>query len=355
MIKTKKILVINHDDTILSYLKRELNLRGYGVSIAYSASSALQDLRNVTFDTIITRFGMPDMEARELIKQIKDVDPDAVIITILEEMDPEILSNCLGLGIYEFLSKPLDIEKLVFVVKKGMELHAILLSNRRLLQSIEEQKESLKKQNILLNKRIEELTKSSTRLYESLHVTYMRTIKALAQTIDARDHYTHSHSENVSRYAVRIAEAMQLSTHEVEMIRQACELHDIGKIGVHDKILSKETILTPEEREQIKLHPLKGAQILEPLNFLEGVIELVNQHHEHYDGSGYPFGHKKDEIPLGARIIHVADAYDAMTSARAYRKIPFTKSQAVEEVKKQSGIQFDPKVVSAFLKVVDEF
>ena len=355
MIKTRKILVINHDDTIASYFKHELNVRGYGVSIAYSASSALQDLRNVTFDLIITRFGMPDMEARQLIREIKKIDPDAVIITILEEMDSETLSICMGLGVYEFLSKPINTERLFFLVKKGTELHTILLSNRKLVQSIEEQKEALRRQNILLNKRIQELTKSSTRLYENLHTTYMRTIKALAQTIDARDHYTHSHSENVSRYAVRIAEVMEVSSHEIEMIRQACELHDIGKIGIHDKILSKETVLSSEEREQIKLHPLKGAQILEPLNFLEGVIELVNQHHEHYDGSGYPFGHKKDEIPLGARIIHVADAFDAMTSARAYRKVPLGKNQAIEEIKKNSGIQFDPKVVNAFLKVADEF
>jgi putative two-component system response regulator len=330
-------------------------VRGYGVSIAYSASSALEDLRNVTFDLIIARLGMPDMEARQLIQEIKNVDPDAVIITILEEMDSETLSSCAGLGVYEFLSKPINTERLLFLVNKGMELHKILFSNRKLVQSIEEQKEALRRQNLLLNKRIEGLTKSSTRLYENLHATYMRTIKALAQTIDARDHYTHSHSENVSKYAVRIAEAMQLSSHEVEMIRQACELHDIGKIGIHDKILSKETMLTPEEREEINLHPLKGAQILEPLDFLEGVIELVNQHHEHYDGSGYPFGHKKDEIPLGARIIHVADAYDAMTSARAYRKIPFDKNQAIAEIKKNSGIQFDPKVVNAFFKVVEEF
>jgi putative nucleotidyltransferase with HDIG domain len=181
----------------------------------------------------------------------------------------------------------------------------------------------------------------------------MRTIRVLAQAIDARDHYTHSHSENVARYAVAIASQMNLPAKEIELIRQACELHDLGKIGIEDSILLKPSELNTMEWEQIKKHPTIGAQILEPLTFLNGVVDLIRQHHEHYDGTGYPEGRKGEDILLGARIIHIADAYEAMCSARSYRKTPFSKMQAIEEIKKNSGTQFDPKIVEVFLKVAD--
>ena len=139
----------------------------------------------------------------------------------------------------------------------------------------------------------------------------------------------------------------------METVREACELHDLGKIGIGDAVLLKPSSLTPQEWEQVKKHPMTGAQILEPLTFLNDVIELVRQHHEHFDGTGYPEGRKGDDILLGARILHVADAYEAMTSARSYRKVPFTKEAAIAEIVKHRGTQFDPHVVDAFLKIVD--
>jgi HD-GYP domain-containing protein (c-di-GMP phosphodiesterase class II) len=131
-------------------------------------------------------------------------------------------------------------------------------------------------------------------------------------------------------------------------------LHDIGKIGVLDSILTKPAALTAEEWVQIKAHPQRGAQILEPLTFLSDVIEIVKQHHEHFDGSGYPAGLQGEEILLGARIIHLADAYDAMICARSYRLVPFSKDMAILEIKDKSGSQFDPVVVAAFLNIQDE-
>lgn len=224
---------------------------------------------------------------------------------------------------------------------------------QRLVQILKEQNISLQKQNTFLTKRIEESAKNLTRLYEDLRTTYMRAIKTLAQTIDARDHWTHSHSEKVAKCAVGIAEEMGLSVKEIEFIRDACELHDIGKIGVEDRILLKDSALTEQEWEQMKRHPIVGVQILEPLTFLSNAIKLIRQHHEHYDGSGYPDGLKGEEILLGARIIHLADAYDSMLSWRPYRKTPFSKEEAILEIKINSGKQFDPQVIEAFLRIVD--
>lgn len=179
----------------------------------------------------------------------------------------------------------------------------------------------------------------------------MQTVKALAQAIDAKDHYTHGHSEKVTKYALMITQEMGLKSEEIEDIRQASELHDLGKIGIHDYILTKPGKLTPEEWENVKLHSLKGAEILEPLDFLDGIIDLVRQHHERYDGKGYPHGLAGEQIKIGARIMAVADAFDAMISKRSYSEKPLTKEEAIEEIKKSSGSQFDPMVVGAFLRI----
>jgi len=194
----------------------------------------------------------------------------------------------------------------------------------------------------------------NARLYKSLSDLYMRTIMTLAATIDARDHYTRRHSVMVAKYSVAIAEAMKLPPERVEIIRQAANLHDIGKIGVHDFILLKPGKLTDEEWEEIKLHSVKGAEILEPLVvFLNGVIDMVKQHHERYDGKGYPGQYRDGEIDIGARIMAVADSFDAMLSERPYRKA-YSKKKAVEELRENSGTQFDPKIVEAFLEVLSK-
>ncbi len=351
--ESPKLLLVYDDETMARYIKEKVTANvGHPVAVEYTTGAALELLKASSYDIVMFRYGMPDINSVEFIKYVKKIDQDCVIIVFVEESDAEIPDETYKLSVYGFVAKPVNLEKLAFLVRKGIELRLLLVANRRLTQSLQEQNISLQRQNALLARRMEESTKSLARLYEDLRNTYMRTIKVLAQAIDARDHYTHSHSENVAKYAVMIAEQMGLSVKDTEVLRDACELHDLGKIGVEDRILSKPSSLTPEEFENIKRHPDTGAQILEPLAFLGGVVDLVRQHHEHYNGTGYPKGLKGDEILLGARIIHVADAYEAMTSARSYRKIPLSKEDAVGEIKKNTGTQFDPKVVEAFLKIV---
>lgn len=356
MVNTYRILLINNEEAISRYMRDELTIKGgYAVSLEYNYRQALETLRRAGFDIVIVKFGMPDTNGPAFLKELKGIDPDCIIIVLVDEAEPQLLRELYKLGAYDFIGKPINLEKLFFLIKKGVDLRTLMLAHHKLLEGLQEHNSSLQKQNTLLARRIEESTKNLTRLYEDLRQTYMRTIKVLAQTIDARDHYTHSHSENVARYAVAMAEQMHLSANDIALIRDACELHDLGKIGVEDSILGKSTSLTVEEWNQIKRHPQAGAQILEPLTFLNGVIDLVKQHHEHYDGSGYPEGRSGEDILLGARIIHVADAYEAMSSPRSYRKVPLTKEEAILEIKKNSGTQFDPKVIDAFLKVADRF
>ncbi len=193
----------------------------------------------------------------------------------------------------------------------------------------------------------------NARLYSSLEDSYMRTVSALTSAIDAKDHYTHKHSEHVCEYALAIAKEIGLAEEQLKDLEQACQLHDIGKIGIEDYILTKPGKLSSEEWEKMKMHPVKSAEILRPLAFLSEVIKLVEQHHERYDGKGYPAELKAEEIALGARILTVADSFDAMFTDRPYRKA-LTKEEAIAELKKGSGTQFDPKVVEVFLRVLEK-
>jgi putative nucleotidyltransferase with HDIG domain len=330
-----------------------LNLGVCSISIESTAQAAVESLKQSTQDLVFIKPGMGKGDLVSLIAQLKDIDPDCLIVVLLEEQDGAKAKDLANLDIYDFLSIPINTDKLEFIIDKGFKLHTLLTANRKLFLGIKESNQALGKQNILLVKRIEESTINLSRLYEDLRSTYMRTIKVLAQAIDARDHYTHSHSENVARFVVEIANYMKLPEKEIELLRQACELHDLGKIGIEDSILLKAAPLTAAEWEQVRKHPTIGAQILEPLTFLNGVVDLVRQHHEHYDGSGYPEGRRGNDILLGARIIHIADAYEAMRSARSYRKKPLFKEEAILEIKRNSGTQFDPRIVDVFLKVVD--
>ena len=175
---------------------------------------------------------------------------------------------------------------------------------------------------------------------------YLGAIRALAAALDARDPYTAGHSERVSALSVLIARQLSLSEAEVDIIRLGALLHDIGKIGVADHILRKPSALSADEFEQIRRHPGLGARILRKVPFLEPHLAIVELHHERPDGKGYPFGLLGDNIPLDARIVHVADAFDAMTSARAYRPAR-AASVALVELQRYSGTQFDPASVDA--------
>lgn len=186
-------------------------------------------------------------------------------------------------------------------------------------------------------------------LFKELTSLYISTIRSLAKAIDAKDHYTNRHSEHVAELAVAIATELGLSAPEILKIQEASQIHDLGKIGIYDSIINKTDQLSPQEMEELKSHPLKGAQILEPIGFLSDIVEIIKQHHERFDGNGYPYGLKAEEIRLEARIIAVADAYDAMISDRSYRKA-LTKEEAIAELIKYSNTQFDRQVVNAFLK-----
>lgn len=196
------------------------------------------------------------------------------------------------------------------------------------------------------------LARRSFELYTKMRKVYLDTIRALAAAIDAKDPYTKGHSERVAETAVALAQELNLSDRDTENIEYTALLHDIGKIGIADSILGKKSSLTSQEFDKIKEHTIMGANIIEPVDFLKNSYRAIYHHHEKYDGKGYPDGIKSENIPILARIIAVADAYDAMGSDRPYRK-KLNKDKILEELKDQSGKQFDPEVVKALISVLD--
>jgi HD-GYP domain-containing protein (c-di-GMP phosphodiesterase class II) len=197
------------------------------------------------------------------------------------------------------------------------------------------------------------LARYSFTKYAETRAMFLGTVSALSQAIDAKDGFTRGHADRVSRIAGAIAREMGLSERNIEEIELAGMLHDIGKIGVEDQILMKPARLDPHEQELMRRHPIYGASILEPSESLRPLVPLVLHHHENFDGSGYPEGRKGEEIPLGSRIIIVADAYEAMTSDRIYRKA-IGHERAMDQLNRYKGIQFDPKVVRALGTLIEK-
>lgn len=192
----------------------------------------------------------------------------------------------------------------------------------------------------------------NARVYNNLEKVYLQVVETLTSIIDNKDNYTKGHSDRVAEYAVAIATSMGFKQNEIDDLRRACELHDLGKIIVSEYVLNKQDKLSESEWKEIKLHPTKAAEIIKPLKFLNGITDIIVQHHERYDGKGYPSGEKGESISLGARIAAVADSFDAMTSHRPYRKALSIK-EALDELNRGKGTQFDPKIVDVFVKVVE--
>jgi len=197
------------------------------------------------------------------------------------------------------------------------------------------------------------VTINNARLYQKIQDSYFEIVKALAQAIEVKDPYTHGHSARVMEYAVQIAQKLGLLEEEIESLRYAAILHDIGKIGVRGIILNNPNGLTTEEYDEVKRHPIIGENIITPIELLQPIRPLIRHHHEWYNGKGYPDGLSGENIPLGARILAVADAYDAMKSDRPYRKT-LTEETAIQELKRGNRTQFDPKTVEVFLELLKQ-
>lgn len=244
------------------------------------------------------------------------------------------VESIIAMNLHSFMCAPL--------ATKGAVLGLIYLDNQEKSNCFDENDVALL--SALANQSAVAIENS--RLYEDLQKAYHESIVALMNTIEAKDAYTRGHSRRTSRYSLGIAQEMKLHGEACKEIRTAAELHDIGKIGVRDLIIGKDTALSTMEFQNIQSHVLTGETILKPIEYLRFALPVIRHHHENYDGSGYPDGLKGDEIPLEARIVGVADAFDAMTTQRPYNE-PLSTKKALKKLEAQKGTQFDPDVVDA--------
>jgi len=335
----KPRLLIVDDEAEVRGVLHDLLSGPYQCGEAASAEDAIAELRKNDYQLVISDITMSGMSGLEMIPHVKVVSPDTVIVMISGMQTIESAINALRLGAFDYLMKPFDLRQAEAAVSRALDHHELIAAKRRYENHLEE----------LVTQRTAELDDA----LNSLENAYRSTLRALTAALETRDAETHGHSERVVTFSLRLGREYGLTSHEMKALEFGSLLHDIGKIGVPDAILRKPAKLTDEEWIKMREHPLHGQQILRGIKFLEGASRVVAQHHEKWDGSGYPLGLKNEEIDICARIFSVADAFDAITSDRVYRKgRPY--QAAAEELNEWIGRQFDPKVVEAFHRVPQE-
>ena len=333
-----RILIVD-DEVEITEILADLLSEEYDCIRAGSAEEALARLNDSVFQLVISDITMPGMSGLDMIPHVKEFAPDTVVVMISGMQTVESAIGALRLGAFDYLMKPFDLRQVEAVVKRALEHHDLVVAKQRYENHLEE----------LVEQRTIELDKA----LNSLEAAYRSTLKALTAALETRDSETHGHSERVVTYSLRLGREYGLSNEEMKALEFGSLLHDIGKIGVPDSILRKPAKLTEEEWVRMREHPLHGQQILRGIEFLQGASRVVAQHHEKWDGTGYPLGLRKEEIDICARIFAVADAFDAITSDRVYRRgKPY--EAAAQELDDWAGRQFDPKVVEAFHRVPKE-
>ncbi|PIV20298.1 MAG: two-component system response regulator [Deltaproteobacteria bacterium CG03_land_8_20_14_0_80_45_14] len=330
-----RILIVDDEEVICNILARRLTREGYSCVAAHNGKEALRHFYKDSFSLIISDIKMPEMDGIELLKKVKAVHPNMLVIMVTAYPEIDLALEAMRLGAYDFIIKPADMELVVLSVKKALE-------KKRLEEELDVYHKNLEKL-------VEERTVKLQLAYRTLKKAYLDSVKVLAEAIDAKDPYTRGHSDRVRRMSLRITASLGFTEERMEILEYGALLHDIGKIGIKDEILRKPGALTPEEYQTIQEHPLIGVKIVEGIEFFKDKIPMIRNHHEHFDGKGYPDGLAGETIPLEARIIAVPDAFDAMASLRPYRSA-MPLEDILLEMEKYKGKQFDPKILEIFLR-----
>jgi len=330
------ILYVEDETGLRNKATHFLNKIFENVETASNGAEALEKFLHDSYDIVLTDMLMPIMNGLELIENIRQHSEKQEVIVLSADTDSETLSKCIQLGVTGYLIKPIDFNQVLTVLDQSIDKLNAFREN----EVYKTQLESL----------VHERTEKVLLLQDEQISNYNHAIRSLVKMIEGRDTYTGGHSERVALYSLKIAEAMGYSPEECDLIYQAGILHDIGKITTPDAILLKPGKLSKNEYSLIKNHVNAGYDILSEVPMYSKFVDIIYAHHEHYDGSGYPRFLKGDEIPMAARIMAVADAFDAMTTGRIYKSRK-TSVEAVAELKELSGVWYDPKVIESALKV----
>lgn len=323
-----KIIAVDDDPGVIDTLSVFLKRSGYNLTGLTNPVEAVEKIKNEHFDLLILDFIMTPIHGDSVVEEIRKFNKDLYILLLTGHKDlAPPLETIRRLDIQGYCEKSDKQDQLLLLIESG-------------IKSIE-QMNTIKKIN-------EELSDT----YEKLENAYMESIETLRQTVEAKDVYTRGHSDRVSAFSVLIGEKLGLSENDIRILRIGGLFHDIGKIGVPDAILLKDSKLTDDEYSQIKNHPSIGAHILSNASIFVDMIPIVKHHHEKYDGTGYPSKLKGEDIPYLARIAAVADTFDAMTSVRPYRHA-LPMDVVKEEFRRCSGTQFDPQIAKVFMDILE--
>ena len=313
-------------------LVRLMEGEGFVCHEAPNGRAALELLERVPATLLLSDLHMPELDGMGLLREVRERRPDTAVIMITAVADVATAVSALAVGAMDYLTKPFHLDEVRARVRQALEKRRLILENRGYQLGLEAR-----------------VAEQSRRL-EAL---FLASIQSLADALEVKDTYTHGHSLRVSRYSVVIAETIGMSASEIQQIELGGRVHDIGKIGVREAVLNKAGPLTEDEYRHIMTHPVVGWRILSPLlHEMPMALNIGRGHHERYDGSGLPDQLVGGAIPFEARVVAVADTFDAMTSVRPYRPgVPLADTLA--ELRRCSGAQFDPQCVAAFCDAFD--
>lgn len=349
------LLFVDDEPNILSSLRRLFRPHGYQVAVAASGAEGLAHLSGHPVDLVISDMRMPEMDGAEFLQEVRQRWPETIRILLTGYADIESTVNAINKGeIFRYVSKPWNDQDIVLIVRHALERRALEKEKERLEALTARQNEELKELNAGLELKVQERTKEVRNAHEKLKTSFLTSIKVFANLIELRGSFLAGHSRRVADLARRIANAMKLDSADVQDVFLAGLLHDIGKIGFPDDLLSKPVSqFSGVEMGHYRKHPLKGEQSLMALDELRAAARIMRSHHERFDGQGFPDGLSADAIPVGARILAVANDYDSVQigNLTARRLSPDDARQFIYGGRER---RYDPAVVEAFMGVTGQ-
>lgn len=334
----RRILVVDDESTIRLALSRFLRTRGYDVEMADSGTAALGLLGQQRFSLMLCDLRMPGVSGLEVVPQALAQDPDLAIIMLTAVNDAQSATDALSRGAFDYLTKPVELPDLQAAVERA---------SARRMRALERQAiDRLIREEVAIRTMQLEQEKGALR---GLTVSVAET---LINAMEAKDLYLRGHSHRVAVLGAAIAAELGLADSVVDLVHTAGRLHDVGKIGIREAILNKPGQLTDEEFSHVRDHVRIGLEILSPLQHLGDALDFIRDHHEHWNGGGYPHGRSGTDISVGGRILTAADAFDALTSKRAYRD-PMSARATLDYLRGQVGTHLEPRVCDALFVVVE--
>jgi putative two-component system response regulator len=337
--KPENVLIVDDEPIIRDILSQVVSSEGYSCGIAANGQEAIDRLSCSDYQIVLTDVRMPTVDGLQLLRHVTTNHPTIAVIMITAMNDARSAVDALSIGAYDYVTKPFNLLELRSKIGRAAERRKLILENQEYQNFLEQ--------------RVGQQTTDLKEALERIEHAYSNTLEALISALDAREHETLRHSKRVSEYTLLIARTLSVPRTELVDIARGSLLHDIGKIGISDNILLKPAKLTEEEWVEIRKHPDIGYSIINNIDFLKGAAEMVLQHHERFDGTGYPRRLKGEQILLPARIFALVDTFDAMTSDRPYRKA-LTYQDARTEIFRCRGTQFDPAIVTCFLEIPEQ-